>query len=466
MALDPVALLRASGPLAASTLAERMDVSRATLSRAVRAAENALIVRGRARRTRYAARRALRGAEEPLPLYQIDRAGTLHQIAELDLVYPDGTAARYLDDDFGWPLDEAMADGWFDGLPYPVQDMRPQGFLGRNFARHHAALLQVNEDPNTWSDDDVLYALSLLGDDATGDLLLGEPACRRWLSQVQHLQQAASGQAAAGLHEDELAEAYPRLAAQALALGVAGSSAGGEFPKFTTLRQMADGTQQHVLVKFSGADQSPGTERWADLLICEHLAGLALQEHLGIASARSRVHVYAGRVFLEVDRFDRHGALGRSPMVSWFSLNNSFVGAAGRPWAEAVRPLAKKGWVSPEDVERILRVWLFGQLIANTDMHDGNLSFIPTGQRATAPGFQIAPIYDMLPMAYAPVRGVELPPRQYQPQLPLPAHASAWQDAARAALAFWEMAAGDGRVSEGFRAVCHENAAALRRLTG
>ncbi|MDM0114130.1 type II toxin-antitoxin system HipA family toxin YjjJ [Variovorax sp. J22R133] len=457
MPIDPITLLRASGPQAASKLAELMGASRPTLSRAVHAAGNALITRGRARRTRYAARRALRGSLAPLPLFRIDREGTPHQIAELDLIYPDGTALSY-SGGFGWPLEEQMLDGWFDGLPYPMQDMRPQGFLGRHFARHNAAVLQVNEDPAMWSDDDVLYALSILGDDTPGDLLVGAAACRRWLDRVQ---QVASSEAPAGLRNSQLAQAYPKLATMALELGVAGSSAGGEFPKFTALRQMADGALQHVLVKFSGSDDSPGTQRWADLLVCEHLAGRALEDHVGIATARSRVHAHAGRTFLEVDRFDRHGTLGRSPMVSWAALNNTFIGNAGRAWGEAVAPLVHKGWVEAQDIGRILRVWLFGQLIGNNDMHDGNLSFLPA-QRGNA--LQLAPIYDMLPMMYAPVRGVELPPRIYAPRLPLPADAAAWQDAARAALAFWELAASDQRISASFRKVCGDNAALLGKL--
>jgi hypothetical protein len=459
MAINPIAVLRTHGPLAASRLIELMGASRPTLSRAVRVAGREIVVRGLARRTRYAARRALRGSLEPLPLFRIDREGLPHQIAELDLIYPHGTAVSYAEE-FGWPLDEQMLDGWFDGLPYPMQDMRPQGFLGRNFARGHAAVLRVNEDPTTWSDDDVLYALSILGEDTSGDLLVGAPACRLWLERVQRV---ASGEAPAALKDSRLATEYPELAMQALELGLAGSSAGGEFPKFTALRQLADGSQQHVLVKFSGSDNSPGTRRWADLLVCEHLAGRALEAHGGVAAARSRIREHAGRTFLEVDRFDRHGALGRSPMVSWSALNNGFVGTAGKPWGEAVGPLAQKGWLEMQDIDRIQRVWLFGQLIGNTDMHDGNLSFLPI-RRGEGNALQLAPVYDMLPMIYAPVRGVELPPRNYAPRLPLPSEAAAWEDAARAALAFWELAAADRRIGAGFRRICRSNAALLGKL--
>ncbi|MBU2410171.1 MAG: DNA-binding protein, partial [Gammaproteobacteria bacterium] len=219
MPADPVSLLRAHGPLSASRLAQLMKASRPTLSRAVKAAGGAIVKRGSGRRTHYAARRALRGSLLALPLYRIDADGRLHHIADMHLVHPDGTVID-TPDRLGWPLDDAMKDGWFEGLPYPIQDMRPQGFLGRHFARNHATLLQVSEDPATWSDDDALHALSLLGDDAPGDLLLGAAACRRWLDKVQRLTASRSAEAST---DADVAWAYPELAAQALAHGVAGS---------------------------------------------------------------------------------------------------------------------------------------------------------------------------------------------------------------------------------------------------
>lgn len=142
----------------------RAQVSRPTLMRAVRSAGSQVISRGQARRTAYAARRSIRGAAVSLPPFRIDRDGRGTQIANVDATYPQGCAIEFLLP-FDWPLPGDMGDGWFDGLPYPLGDMRPQGFLGRNFARHHASLLQVAQDPKDWSEDDVLHALSILGAD-------------------------------------------------------------------------------------------------------------------------------------------------------------------------------------------------------------------------------------------------------------------------------------------------------------
>lgn len=460
MTPDLISTLRLHGRLQAGELAGLLGVSRATLMRAVGAAGPQVLVRGRARRTTYAARRSLRGSMAPLPLYRVGLDGHPQEIARIDLTHPDGCALHF-QGDFGWPLDETMAQGWFDGLPYPLQDMRPQGFLGRRFARHHASLLQVSEDPTLWSDDDALHALSLLGSDMPGDLILGEAACRLWLAQVQATR---IGSAPPALPDDALDEAYPRLAEQALGAGLPESSAGGEFPKFTAVRQRAGATgPAPVLVKFSGSDASPGSQRWADLLVCEHLAGQVVRDELGIQSAISNVVSTGRRTFLEVQRFDRHGLVGRSGLVSWAALNGAFFGLAGRPWAEGARQLVQRGWLVAADAARIERLGHFGQLIGNTDMHDGNLSFQHETTRA-GPGLRLAPVYDMLPMMYAPTRGLELPQRTFSPKLPLPAERETWQAAAVAARRFWQLAADDPRIGQEFRRLCAENAGVVDKL--
>ena len=220
---------------------------------------------------------------------------------------------------------------------------------------------------------------------------------------------------------------------------------------------------QHVLVKFSGSDDSAGTQRWADLLVCEHLASLILSEHLGVGSAASRIHHSGERTFLEVERFDRHGLLGRSGVTSWSSLNAALFGLAGVPWTEVGRQVAQRGWLSEPDARNIALLWHFGQLIGNTDMHEGNLSFQPNAQNGQA-GLRLSPAYDMLPMLYAPARGVELPTRNFAPKLPLPAERENWEQAARAATVFWKVAAADERISTGFQAICVDNAAVLFKL--
>lgn len=438
--------LRVSHRVRAGELLERLQISRATLMRAARALGPQVVARGQARRTAYAARRTVRGTLESLPLFRVDEQGRTHDVATLIPIYPNGCALQYREP-FPWPLGEDMEDGWFDGLPYPLEDMRPQGFLGRHFARHHAPVLQVNEDPQHWSEDDTLYALALLGSDQPGCYILGETALRQWLAHAQRDPTA--------LDEANFQDAYLALAANSMALGVAGSSAGGEFPKFTAARRRG-GSFCHVIVKFSGSDNSPGTQRWSDLLVCEHLALDAIAEHLRLPAAASRIHQAGGRTFLEVERFDRRGAHGRLPVCSWASLNGAFFGLGGKPWTIAAQALQGKAFIDDAGRESIELLWHFGQLIGNNDMHQDNLSFLP--------GLRVAPAYDMLPMLYAPVRGVELPQRALEPALPLPAERVRWQAAGVAAQKFWNEASQDNRVSTEFRDTCARNARHVAHL--
>ncbi len=257
------------------------------------------------------------------------------------------------------------------------------------------------------------------------------------------------------MDEANVQDSYLALAENSMALGVAGSSAGGEFPKFTAVRRRG-GAFCHVIVKFSGSDNSPGTQRWSDLLVCENLALNALVTHLRLPAARSHIYRAGVRTFLEVERFDRHEAHGRSPVCSWASLNGALFGLGGKPWTTAAQALREKGVIDETARDSIELLWHFGQLIANSDMHEGNLSFLP--------GLRVAPAYDMLPMLYAPVRGVELPPRSFEPALPLPAERTHWQAAATAAQQFWNDASQDNRVSAVFRDTCARNARHLTDL--
>lgn len=450
-----VRTLRTRPHLPAADVLAALGVSRATLMRAVREAGSGVLTIGRGRRTSYAARRLLRGSADPLPVFQVDEGGGSEQVGHLNLAYPDGSVFES-SVPFPWPLDDSMRDGWFDGLPYFLQDLRPDGFLGRQFAKAHAQVLQLGDDPRQWSDDDVLYAISLLGADQSGNFIVGESAFRLWLEQIQEPH--------ASIEETQVLEVYIERSQGAMQDGDIGSSAAGEFPKFTTLRTM-NGVPTHVLVKFSGSDDSAGTQRWSDLLVCEHLAAQTLATVPQLTAAQTRVLQAGNRTFLETVRFDRHGMRGRSALCSWAAFNSCWFGPAGRPWTEGAARLLERGLIDRDTAQAITRLWHFGQLIGNSDMHDGNLSFRPTKSAATSP-LILAPAYDMLPMLYAPRRGVELPQVSFVPRLPLPAEREAWRDAAAAAAQFWAQAADDAHVSVGFRAICADNLGTVRNTVG
>ena len=448
------AVLGRHAAVRAAELAEQLGVSLPTLHRLLIEQGPAILSTGQARRTRYALRRALRGDLAPLPLYAVDAAGRADLVAQLALVHPQGSHMDLAGT--GWPVPEAARDGWWDGLPYPLIDMRPQGYLGRQLARAQHQALRVSSNPDDWSDDDVVHVLSHLGSDVSGNLILGNAAFERWQTQ-KHLPQESTQ----GVKPRALGRTYLRLAEQAVAAGVPGSSTAGEFPKFPALRELAGSQTPHVLVKFSGADASPAVQRWADLLVAEHIALTCVATLPGGTSASSRLVTCGGRSFLEVERFDRHGAFGRSPLISLAVLDAALLGAGTSDWGQLAARLHAAGLLSADDVLRTEHLWWFGRLIANSDMHLGNLSFRTHGHTGM---LSLAPAYDMLPMLYAPLPGGELPARAFKPALPLPAQRAKWMTACAAAIHFWDQVSKDSRVSEGFRKTCGANAHQLRSL--
>ena len=224
------------------------------------------------------------------------------------------------------------------------------------------------------------------------------------------------------------------------------------------MRELAGSQTEHVIVKYTAADPSDTVQRWSDLLVCEHLALQVLRTVANIPSAHSRILRSQGRTYLEVERFDRHGLYGRSALCSLETIEASLMPATSKDWADAASMMQKQGWLNPEAVHQIQVIWAFGRLIANSDMHRGNLSFVPTLP------VQVAPVYDMLPMMLAPLQGGEITSVRFAPELPMPARQQAWVQASAAAKTFWQTASNDARISPGFRALCADTFASLSRL--
>ena len=86
-------------------------------------------------------------------------------------------------------------------------------------------------------------------------------------------------------------------------------------------------------------------------------------------------------------------------------------------------------------------------------MHHGNLSLELSPQLPLA----LYPIYDMLPMRYAPSRAGDLPTSEISPPLPTPEQMDAWAKAASMAKTYWETITEDVRYSMDFRKVASSN---------
>jgi hypothetical protein len=87
-------------------------------------------------------------------------------------------------------------------------------------------------------------------------------------------------------------------------------------------------------------------------------------------------------------------------------------------------------------------------------MHFGNLSFYLTFEGP----FILSPIYDMLPMMYAPTVANALPNRELELPLPNAESLDIWRDMTKIAKGFWESAGSHELISRGFKAIANRNA--------
>ncbi len=421
----------ASGP----ELQQRLGISQPTLSRWLGPllAGAQVVAVGAARARRYLLPREVPGVGRQVPIHVVQASGEVQPFGTL---HPLAGGGFWMDE-----ADPAHGQSAFhDSLPWFLYDMRPQGFLGRHFPQQHAAL-QLPAQIGHWSDDHILKALVHAGEDLPGNLIVGAAAFDRYHALP------APQRSAAPVVTDPAAQ-YPALAAQALGEATAGSSAGGEQPKFSAVR-----SGHPVLVKFSPADDSAASQRWRDLLVCEALALHTLAQ-AGLAAAATDIVQAQGRVFLESRRFDRTPQGGRVGMVSLEVYDRQYIGQ-GTNWVDTAQRSDRAGpeRLSADDVATITLLDAFGALIANTDRHHGNLSLLLRDHR-----WRLAPAYDMLPMLYAPVAG-EVVPRDFAAQPPRPTVHTlpVWPRARELALRFWQEVSADERISAGFRAIAQTN---------
>ncbi|MCC5854049.1 MAG: type II toxin-antitoxin system HipA family toxin YjjJ [Idiomarina sp.] len=422
---DNILLTLRSGPRSAADIATRLGVDASTVSRQLNAINDQVIKAGSGRGTRWYLSRPLEHLDEArnLPIYRVSAHGRAERIANLYSVYPADT---YLVEYFRPTNSDAppnMSREWtcYESLPWWLNDMRPQGFLGRLLAKKvRSSGEQLDADPRRWRDDHVLAILLKYPQDHVGNLLIGDVAYEAWLQRREP--QPISDLAAAKI-------------ADAIAAGEHfESSAQGEQPKFT-----ARLTEGDCIVKFSGVveqTQEDGVpNRWADLLHTEALASVALNAALPGIAALNRSFNENGRTLLASLRFDRTTQGGRNGLVSFTSLDAEFVGKANRPWPVIVDALHQERVVTEKTVMWCKVAWAFGQLIANSDMHLGNVSVIHRG----AQPYELAPIYDMLPMHYAPTAAGDLPSELYQIRVIPEVPRVCWEMAFSAAIQFWEL---------------------------
>lgn len=393
--LHELARVRVARP---AELLSALRISPPTLSRLVAAAGEQVCRIGRARAVRYARTRSIEGLGRRVPVFRVSERGEATAFGTLHLLWE---GQHWWERPDGGQL--------FTGLPPPLADMAPQGYLGHGFS---ARFPELGLPPRTtdWSDDHRLIALARRGEDCVGDLIVGNESFTRFLAWEP---------------EDVDRADFPRFAERS-AIDAPGSSAGGEHPKFGVFSR-----GRHVLVKFAPDVNSDAARRWRDLLWCEWKA-LHTLASAGVAAAPAECVNVRGWRFLEVERFDRIGERGRRPVVTLGALDDEYFGKRDSWTAAAARLLGRPFSLTPADASRLRWLDAFGQLIGNTDRHFGNIAFLVEPDAT----LRLAPAYDMLPMALAPV-GETVVARPFEPLSPTGDNIDVWPDAAAWAERYW-----------------------------
>ncbi|MEO8060700.1 MAG: HipA domain-containing protein [Burkholderiales bacterium] len=423
----------AAGELLSSVQLQRATgKSQPTLSRALSGLSGQVVALGQGKSTRYGLARPIRGMAAQQPLWWTNQSGSIERWGLLTFLAADTVHVSA-------PGIEITTRG---RLPWFLAPLKAQGFLGRAWALR----LGLDLDPERWPLEQLLFA-ALKIDDPTGAISMGE-------SVGERVPEAPVDLAARAAHYDNLAG---DVTATLLPVG---SLAGGEQSKFLT--GLASG--ERVLVKFSPPRGTPFGERWRDLLHAEALALQVLGEH-GVSVAQTRIIESTQRTYLESTRFDRvgPGGLGRRHLIALDAVHEAFVLGSRQNWPATCDALVLQRRLEPIDARAVRALFEFGQLIGNTDMHFGNLSLWADDPAAAR--FELAPLYDMLPMRwrtdgfhglqdYAPFE----PPA---PRLAPTAEAGALSPRS-VALAYWRRAAEHRALSAALRAVAAEMA---RRLS-
>lgn len=411
------------GPASARQLADYLAASQPTVSRALAELGDEIVRLGAARSIQYTLRDRARGLPD-IPIHQVDTEGKVRKLGVLIPVRPEGFVMH----------GEDGISRHSEGIPWWLLDLRPQGYLGRAYATRHGPALGLPARLTDWTDTHALRALLAHGHDLVGNLLPGDLARERFLATPLPTP----------IRAQDKAVAYVRLAGDAARGEIPGSSAGGEQPKFAAFAETPDGPR-HVLVKFTERETGPVSERWRDLLLVEHIA-LGTLRSAGVPAARTHILDHQDQRFLEVERFDRIGPLGRRAVISLATLDAEFVGAGAGGWPRIARRLAAERHIESAAVSAAALLWAFGTLIGNTDMHAGNLSFLAEHGRPC----RLAPAYDMTSMAFAPRSGGGLPDGLPEAGIHASVANDAWRQAETLARAFLGQIELDARFSRRF----------------
>jgi len=258
LASQIAALLLVNASLSANELQAATGKSQPSISLAIAQLGDRVCKLGAARSTRYALTKDILGLPANQSLHFTDEVGRISEFGTLTQLHNRQIVVR-----------AKSRQQWISApgeLPWFLKPLRPQGFLGRQYSQLRP---DFPGDPETWTAEQALYIAANHATDPPGAFGLGEITGRP-------LPESPSEIGARALHYDRLAVAIANTLP-------AGSSAGGEQPKFL-IAFSENAVHHHLIVKFTPPRNTPFGKRWRALLHLEHLAQTIL-------TARERIRL-------------------------------------------------------------------------------------------------------------------------------------------------------------------------------
>jgi hypothetical protein len=431
---DILDLLEKFGASTSNDVQAALKISQSNVSRCFVELKDEIFSIGSGRNTRYAIGKPIAGLKSEQPVSLVTENGEVLQLGTL----------RYLAKS-QIHLVSSQVNELFDitpknPLPWIIDGLKTQGFLGRIVA-HKMSAYGYGTNPDLWNSEAVLFVATKI-QDTPGALVLGH------IDSIKSIDSLRISSKNIGFELDlisaDVAKTLP-----------SGSSAGGEQPKFL----VSDDQSDSFVVKFSPPLGTPFGDRWSDLLVSESLCSEALRE-FGFDCSESKIIKTESRTYLLSKRFDRIGEFGRKHVVSIGSAHDAFVKGVYTNWAVTGFDLANQGRLPKIHAESLKKIYQFGHLIGNTDMHSGNASLFVMGENLKdllSGHFELAPVYDMLPMRWKPnpMMGI------YDYESFDPDYSAVGLEMRKAAQCFWLKVSLDDRVSQGLREISKKMASKM-----
>lgn len=174
------------GPATSKEIQAETGLNQTAVSRQVRGMSDAVVTLPNTRPPKYALTRNAFGGNNKLPLAMVDAHGNTVLAAYIRPLAPGGFL---VEPETGMPqvLLGADGSGLYEDLPYFLNDLGPQGFLGRQIAADLASQsADFPPDPRHWNTNHIGRYLISNGDDLPGNFKFGEQALSRVRKEASH----------------------------------------------------------------------------------------------------------------------------------------------------------------------------------------------------------------------------------------------------------------------------------------